>query len=141
MIDGALEARQGSSRRGDLCASRRNGCGGPAKPPDEEAEEDRQEEGHLRFITIVYVGGAGPMKPVAPARRPADVEDGGRVDRGMRPCADGSRYWPGRRIRTTSRRINTNSMEAFCSIILSFGSEPTAMDQLQDENDKDATVD
>ena len=28
------------------------------------------------------------MKPVAPARRPAEVEDGVRVDRGMRPCAE-----------------------------------------------------
>ena len=70
------------------------------------------------------------MKPVALARRPADVEDGVRVGRGMRPCADGCRYRPGRRIRTTSRRINTNSVEAFCSIILSFGSEPTARDRL-----------
>ena len=53
------------------------------------------------------------MKPVAPARRPVEVEDGVRVDRGMRPCADGCRYWPGRRISRTSSRITTNFIKAF----------------------------
>ena len=63
------------------------------------------------------------MKPVAPARRPVKVEDGVRVDRGMRPCAEGSRYWPGRRISRTSCRIKINSIKALLVRFLKFRME------------------
>ena len=53
------------------------------------------------------------MKPVAPARRPAKVEDGVRVDRGMRPCAEWMPVLARPADSRTSSRITTNFIKAF----------------------------
>ena len=77
------------------------------------------------FISVVVLGGAGPLKSVAPARRLVNAENTVGPGVGCGPD-EGSRRWLRRCEGMTCRRNLINTIKALSSLFLIFLNEVVA---------------